>query len=113
MTQGMDPVLVNLLGNARSEAVRREFLSTPPEEYTQLHDVTVLVSHVSSQGSPLQGSSAPSKTPCCCTLMAPVASAPSCYSSKALQLRRTQQHQVVYGAAQNDSQVRAAVPGVD
>lgn len=40
---GMDPVLVNLLGNARSEAVRREFLSTPPEEYTQLHDVTVLV----------------------------------------------------------------------
>ena len=58
MTLGMDPVLVNLLGNARSEAVRREFLSTPPEEYTQLHNVTVLVRAIDSQGRPMQGSSA-------------------------------------------------------
>lgn len=49
----MDPVLVNLLGNARSEAVRREFLSTPPEEYTQLHDVTVLVGYFRCKGGPM------------------------------------------------------------
>lgn len=40
----VDPIIQQLLKNARSEAVRQEFLSMPHEEYTSKHDVKVLVS---------------------------------------------------------------------
>lgn len=40
----VDPVIQSLLKNARSEAVRQEFLSMPHEDYTSNHDVKILVS---------------------------------------------------------------------
>ena len=39
----VDPVIQQLLKNARSEAVRQEFLSMPPEDYTSKHDIQILV----------------------------------------------------------------------
>ena len=40
----VDPVIQHLLKNARSEAVRQEFLRMSSDEYTSKHDVNVLVS---------------------------------------------------------------------
>ncbi|KAK9840841.1 hypothetical protein WJX81_008338 [Elliptochloris bilobata] len=40
--EDLDPVLVHLLRNARSEAVRREFRAAPAGSYTERHDVTLL-----------------------------------------------------------------------
>ena len=40
----VDPIIQQLLKNARSEAVRQEFLSMAQEEYTSKHDIEVLVS---------------------------------------------------------------------
>ena len=45
----VDPIIQQLLKNARSEAVRQEFLSTPQEEYTSKHDIEVLVSSYQHQ----------------------------------------------------------------
>lgn len=42
-TGAVDPVIQSLLKNARSEAVRQEFLRMPADEYTSKHDVSVLV----------------------------------------------------------------------
>ena len=42
-TGAVDPVIQSLLKNARSEAVRQEFLCMPSDEYTSKHDVNVLV----------------------------------------------------------------------
>ncbi|KAL3153090.1 Heat shock 70 kDa protein A [Trebouxia sp. C0009 RCD-2024] len=39
----VDPIIQHLLKNARSEAVRQEFLSMPQGEYTSKHDVEVVV----------------------------------------------------------------------
>ena len=43
-TGAVDPVVQHLLKNARSEAVRQEFLRMPSDDYTSKHDVNVLVS---------------------------------------------------------------------
>lgn len=43
-TGAVDPVIQHLLKNARSEAVRQEFLCMPSEDYTAKHDVNILVS---------------------------------------------------------------------
>ena len=40
----VDPIIQQLLKNARSEAVRQEFLSMPPGDYTSKHDIEILVS---------------------------------------------------------------------
>jgi len=40
----VDPIIQQLLKNARSEAVRQEFLSMPQGEYTSKHSIEVLVS---------------------------------------------------------------------
>lgn len=40
----VDPIIQSFLKNARSEAVRQEFLSMPQGEYTSKHNVEVLVS---------------------------------------------------------------------
>lgn len=45
-TGAVDPVIQHLLKNARSEAVRQEFLRMPADDYTAKHDVHVLVSPV-------------------------------------------------------------------
>lgn len=43
-TGAVDPVIQHLLKNARSEAVRQEFLRMPSDDYTSKHGVNVLVS---------------------------------------------------------------------
>ncbi len=85
----MDPVLVNLLGNARSEAVRREFLSTPPEEYTQLHDVTVLVGYFRCKNGPMLGFYSTLKSTMLLHLDDPVAKQSSAAEENALLLNMT------------------------
>ncbi|DBA87288.1 hypothetical protein WJX77_005794 [Trebouxia sp. C0004] len=42
-TAGSDPIIQQLLKNARSEAVRQEFLSMPKGEYTSKHSIEMLV----------------------------------------------------------------------
>ena len=37
-------MIEHLLQNARSKAVKEEFLQTPPEEYTTAHNLKLLVS---------------------------------------------------------------------
>ncbi len=44
----VDPIIQQLLKNARSEAVRQEFLSMSQAEYTSKHSIKVLVSRQSS-----------------------------------------------------------------
>ena len=39
----MDPVLLHLMRNARSNAVQKEFLRVPAESYTNEHDVKLVV----------------------------------------------------------------------
>lgn len=40
----IDPVIEHLLQNARSDAVREEFLLQPQDDYTQTHTLRMLVS---------------------------------------------------------------------
>lgn len=56
----VDPIIQQLLKNARSEAVRQEFLSMPQGEYTSKHSIEVLVS--------VQDHCNTISVACCCTL---------------------------------------------
>ena len=40
----VDPVIEQLLQNARSEAVRAQFLRQPADDYTMTHNLRLLVS---------------------------------------------------------------------
>ncbi len=55
----VDPIIQQLLKNARSEAVRQEFLSMPQGEYTSKHSIEVLVSSQRHCNTIFVG--------CCCT----------------------------------------------
>ena len=46
----MDPVLRHLIANARSEAVRLQFLQTPAAEYTTTQDVRILAGSYNVNG---------------------------------------------------------------
>ncbi|KAK9792500.1 hypothetical protein WJX73_010349 [Symbiochloris irregularis] len=49
-TANIDPVLRHLLANARSEAVREQFLQTPPAEYTKYEGLRLLVGSYNVNG---------------------------------------------------------------
>jgi hypothetical protein len=55
----IDPVIEHLLHNARREAVKQQFFSTPPEEYTTAHNLKLLVSPYSLVCRSLTGVSKP------------------------------------------------------
>ena len=49
-TAGIDPVLRHLLANARSEAVREQFLQTPASEYTNYQGLRMMAGSYNVNG---------------------------------------------------------------